>query len=52
MFQRMKNDFARDWGEASLRYTIIVWAIFVIILALTIRNKVALAAILAYEVLP
>lgn len=51
-FQRVHADFASDWSEAMLRYTIIVWAIFVIVLALVIKNKWILAGILAYEVLP
>lgn len=36
----------------ALRTVIILWAIFIIILVLTIKNKWVLGGILAYEVLP
>ena len=51
-FQHVHSDFAHDWTEAMLRWTIVVWAIFVIVLALLVRNKWVLAGILAYEILP
>ena len=52
LFQRVHSDFANDWTEAMLRWTIVVWAAFIIILALLVRNKWILAGILAYEILP
>jgi len=51
-FQQVRSDFARDWTEAALRWTIIAWAIMVIILVLFVKNKWILAGILAYEILP
>jgi len=51
-FHKVRSDFARDWTEAALRWTIIAWAVFIIVLVLFVKNKWILAGILAYEVLP
>lgn len=51
-FRRVQEAFSRDFTEAALRALIIGWALFVIFLALNVKNKFLLAGILAYEVLP
>ena len=50
--ERVRREFYKDFTRAGLKAAIIVWAIFVIVLAFLIDNKWILAGILAYEVLP
>lgn len=50
--RRVQAEFARDFTLIALRITIILWALFVIGLALFVKNKWFLAGVLAYEVLP
>jgi hypothetical protein len=49
---KVQSNFATDYTLSGLRLLIIVWAFFIIALALIIDNKWVLAGILAYEVLP
>jgi hypothetical protein len=42
----------RDFTLLSLKALIIIWAIFVVALAIVVDNKWVLTGILAYEVLP
>lgn len=51
-FRKIQEAFARDFTEAALRSVIILWALFVIFLALNVKNKFLLAGILSYELLP
>lgn len=48
----LQQQFASDFTLTSLRVTITLWALFIIVLAWVINNKWILAGILAYEVLP
>ena len=41
-----------DLTETGLRVGIIAWAVLMIVLAISVKNKWVLATILAYEVLP
>ena len=50
--KRLQAAFYQDMTTASLKAAIVVWALFVIVLALLIDNPWVLAGILAYEVLP
>lgn len=50
--RRVQKQFNDDFTLTALRVTIIVWALFVIGLALFVKNKWFLAGVLAYEVLP
>ena len=50
--RRMQAEFNRDMTLTALRVVIILWALFVIGLALFVKNKWFLAGVLAYEVLP
>lgn len=50
--RRVQAEFAKDFTLTALRITIILWALFVIGLALFVKNKWFLAGVLAYEVLP
>ena len=52
MIKAFRNAANRDFTLLSLKTLIIVWAIFVIILAVIVDNKWVLTGILAYEVLP
>lgn len=52
VFRRVQAAFSEDFTESALRAVIILWAVFVIFLALNVKNKFLLAGILAYEVLP
>lgn len=45
-------NLSRDLTLTMLKIIIIMWALFIIVLALFINNKWILAGILAYEVLP
>ena len=49
---RVQQAAQDDLSEFALKATIILVCLFIIVLALTVRNKIALAAILAYIVLP
>jgi hypothetical protein len=44
--------FYDDFSLAALKTVIILWALFIICLALFVDSKWVLAGILAYEVLP
>ena len=48
----VQRKFAEDYTESGLKLLIIAWCAFVIVLAIMVKNKYILAAILAYEVLP
>jgi hypothetical protein len=48
----IQAEFAKDLGTLTLRIAIIVWAIVVVIAALTVQSKWVLAGILAWEILP
>ncbi len=50
--QRARSEFASDLTSMMLRIAIIVWAIVVVIAALTVKSKWILAGILAWEILP
>lgn len=52
ILKRVQDSFARDYTLTALRVMIIAWSLVVIVLALLIENKLLLALILAYEVLP
>jgi hypothetical protein len=52
LIQRVRTEFARDFTSMMLRICIIVWAIVVVIAALTVKSKWVLAGILAWEILP
>lgn len=51
LYENARN-ISADFSLWTLRLSIIAWAIFIIVLVLCIKNKWALAGILAYEVLP
>jgi hypothetical protein len=48
----VRAEFARDFTSMMLRIGIIVWALVVVIAALTVKSKWILAGILAWEILP
>lgn len=50
--QKAQRQFAEEMPSITLKVVIILWALFVIGLALWIDNPWILAGILAYEVLP
>jgi hypothetical protein len=50
--RRIQQEFNKDFSLTALRVAIILWAIFVICLAIVVDNKWFLAGVLAYEVLP
>lgn len=50
--QKAQRRFAEEMPSMTLKIVIILWALFVIGLALWIDNPWILAGILAYEVLP
>ena len=52
ILHKVQQYFSKNYTASMLRLMIIVWAIFVVILALSIENPWLLAGILAYEVLP
>lgn len=52
LIQRVRAEFARDFTSMLLRICIIVWAIVVVLAALTVKSKWILAGILAWEILP
>jgi hypothetical protein len=52
IIQRVQAEFAQDFTKAGLKTLIILWALFIIALALLIDEPWVLAGILAYEVLP
>ena len=52
LFNKVQKAASDDMNLTGLRALIIAWALFVIVLTLTIKNKLVLAGILAYEVLP
>lgn len=52
LFNQLRAEAANDFTMVGLRMAIVVWALFIIVLALTLKNKWVLAGILAYEILP
>jgi len=50
--QQVRREFASDFTTMMLRICIIVWAIVVVIAALSVKSKWILAGILAWEILP
>ena len=52
LFNRVQAQANNDLTLTGLRLTITVWALFVIFLAWYADNKLFLAALLAYEILP
>jgi hypothetical protein len=52
VIEKIKKRFEADYTATSLKFMVIAWALFIIFLAIAIDNKVVLAGILAYEVLP
>ncbi len=50
--RRVQGALNDDFGTVSLRVFIIVWALVVILAALTVKSKWILAGILAWELLP
>ena len=50
--ENVRSHFADNFTASALRVMIILWALFVIGLALTTENAWFLAGILAYEILP
>lgn len=51
-FERVQIAFSENFTRAGLKAIIILWALFIIVLALIVDNSWLLAGILAYEVLP
>lgn len=51
-FATIQKKAAQDMTLFSLKAVIIIWSVFVILIALGVNNKWILAGILAYEVLP
>ncbi len=52
MFNRVQTAAANDLTLVGLKTAIIAWCLIIIVLTLSINNKLALGAILAYEILP
>lgn len=52
LIKKIQQAFYKDFTAASLKFMIIIWALFIITLALIIDNAWILAGILAYEILP
>jgi len=52
LIKRTQQALAEDFTTTALKIIIVLWALFVIVLALGIDNRWILAGILAYEILP
>ena len=52
LFKNIQRGAANDFTLFGLRMFITLWAVFVIILAWSIENKLILGGMIAYEVLP
>lgn len=52
LFKKVQQAASDDLTLASLRTLIVLWAVFIIVLTFSIKNKWILAGILAYEILP
>lgn len=50
--ERVQKHFAQDFSLSALKVIIILWALFIIFLALVLDDVWLLAGILAYEILP
>jgi hypothetical protein len=49
---KIRQSFYEDYTASILKTLIILWALVVIVLALSIQEKWVLAGILAWEILP
>lgn len=50
--ESVQRAFARNFTVSALKVIIVLWAFFVIALALSVDDEWILAGLLAYEVLP
>ena len=52
LIRKVQAEFAKDFTKAGLKTLIVLWALFIVILAIVVDNPWILAGILAYEILP